>query len=317
MTMKKQKRLGLEPLESRWLLTAFPLAFTCNSNHSGWAAQQLPAASVSATVTPDTTVVRAQPHLPITTDAAAASNSSNGALIQAASTTSTIDLSHWSLTLPTGTKGRPNILSTSRLLGGYTSKYFYVGSDGGTVFWSPVNGVKTPGSTYARSELREAKPDGSEYNWKLADGTATLSATLAVNQVPSTGNVVVGQIHDNGVGKAKNAPLIMLLYKFDKSSGTGSLIAQVRRTPTAAKVTNYTVASGINLNTQFSYQIQLRPDDTLSVEVNGANEYSGAVALSWNKQGLYFKAGSYPHDSSGKSSEGGRVSFYALAATHT
>ena len=83
-------------------------------------------------------------------------------------------------------------------MNGYSSEYFYKDPDGSLVFWCPVTGVTTSGSSYPRSELRETKPDGTLYNWNVSDGTATLNATLAVNEVPSTGKVVVGQIHDNG-----------------------------------------------------------------------------------------------------------------------
>jgi hypothetical protein len=59
------------------------------------------------------------------------------------------------------------------------------------VFSSPAIGVTTSGS-YPRSELRETNSDGSLYNWNVVDGMAT----LAVNQVPSTGNVFISQIHE-------------------------------------------------------------------------------------------------------------------------
>jgi hypothetical protein len=291
MIAKKNKKcLRFESLETRLLPAVVPTASLGSLSRIGLASQQAQVATASPNATSHTTA-------------------------QAAAT-SAIDLSHWKLTLPTGKSGHADTISTSQLVNGYSSKYFYTGSDGATVFWTPVNGTKTPGSTYPRTELRETKSDGSEYNWKVTDGTATLRATLAINQVPSTGNVVVGQIHDNGSGGVKNQPLIMLLYKFDSKSGTGSLIAQVRSTPTTSGLTNYTLATGIKLNTKFSYQIQLKSNYTLSVQVNGVNEYSASVDHSWNKQGLYFKAGSYPHDSSGPSSEGAKVSFYALTATH-
>ena len=155
------------------------------------------------------------------------------------------DLSHWNLTLPTGSSGHPNVISTSTLTGGYTSQYFYTGTDGAMVFWCPVTGVTTSGSTYPRTELRETNSDGSKYNWNVKDGTATLSATVAVNQVPSSGRVVIGQIHDTGAGGIKNRPLIMLVYKYNSGTGTGSLVAEVRPTPTSSGSTKHTVATNI------------------------------------------------------------------------
>jgi hypothetical protein len=37
---------------------------------------------------------------------------------------------------------------------------------------------------------------------------------------------------------------------------------------------------------------------------------------SWRTQGMYFEAGSYIQDNVGTSSDGGRVSFYALTTSH-
>jgi hypothetical protein len=227
------------------------------------------------------------------------------------------NLSGWNLTLPTGTAGHPTVIPTTTLDSGYTSQYFYTGPDGAMTFWCPVTGVTTSGSSYPRTELRETKPDGTLYNWNVLTGTATLSATLAVNQVPSTGKVVIGQIHDNGAGGIKSEPLIKLVYEYDSTTGTGTIVAQVRPTPSSTSSADYTVATGIKLNTPFSYQIQLRSDLTLSVQINGVTKYSQSISTSWESQGLYFKAGAYVQDNSGTSTEGGEVSFYSLTATHT
>lgn len=231
---------------------------------------------------------------------------------------SPIDLSRWYLTLPIGSKGNPTTILPSQLVSGYTSQYFYVGSDGAQVFWAPVNGLKTAGSTYPRTELREENPNGTKHNWNMADGTATLSATVAVNQVPSKGGVVIGQIHDIGSGGVKNLPLIELMYLYNSTTGTGSMIAETFHAPTGqASIAKHVIASGIGLNTQVSYVIQLTPDGTLQVQINGKTAYTEVVSQSWTSQGLYFKAGAYPNDASGPSSEGARVAFYALSATHT
>jgi Ca2+-binding RTX toxin-like protein len=226
------------------------------------------------------------------------------------------NLTTWNLTLPTGTPGSPDIISTTTLDSGYTSQYFYTGSDGDMTFWCPVTGVTTSGSSFPRTELRETKADGTLYNWNVLDGTATLSATLAVNQVPSTGIIVCGQIHDNGAGGISGQPLIKLVFEYDSTTGTATIVAQIRSTPTSSS-TDYTLATGINLNSQFSYQIQLRSDLTLSVQINGVTQYSTPIDPSWESQGLYFKAGDFIQDNIGTSMDGGKISFYALSVTHS
>ena len=202
-------------------------------------------------------------------------------------------------------------------MSGYTSTYFYTGPDGAMTFWAPVNGVTTSGSSYPRSELRKTHSDGSLYNWGITDGTATLAATLAVTQVPSSGKVVVGQIHDDGAGGITDEPLIKLEYVYNSTTGTGSLVAQIRATPSSIDSTDTTLATGIGLNQKFSYQIQTTSSLQLSVQVNGTTCYTGAVNPSWDSQGLYFKAGSYVQDNVGDSSEGARVAFYGLGISHT
>jgi hypothetical protein len=226
------------------------------------------------------------------------------------------NLSTWNLTLPTGTAGHPDVISTASLLAGYTSQYFYTGTDGAMNFWAPVTGVTTSGSSYPRSELRETKSDGTLYNWNVKDGTATLDATLAVAALPSTGKIVVGQIHDNGANGVSDQPLLKLVYQFNPTTGTGILVAQVRPTPSSTSNVNYTIATNIKLGAQFSYRIQLQADLTLSVQVNGVTAYSAPIDSSWQTQGLYFKAGAYVQDNVGLSTEGGRVAFYALSVSH-
>ena len=65
------------------------------------------------------------------------------------------DLSHWYLGLPVddegGTSGDSASISTVELLSGYSNAlYFYTGADGAMVFWAPVDGATTPGSSYPR-----------------------------------------------------------------------------------------------------------------------------------------------------------------------
>jgi hypothetical protein len=280
---------------------------------SATAASQTPASSTSTSVAPASKTSTSS-----SSSAAPSSSTSSGStstLNPSLAPSGNFNLSGWNLTLPTGTAGHPNVVSTSTLDSGYSSSYFYTGSTGAMTFWSPVNGVTTSGTTYPRTELRETKPDGSLYNWNVLAGTATLNATLAINQVPSTGKIVIGQIHDDGAGGISDQPLIKLVFEYDSTTNTGKIVAQVRSTPTGSN-TDYTLATGIKLNQLFSYQIQLRPDLTLSVQINGVTKYNKPISSSWESQGLYFKAGAYVQDNVGTSTEGGRVSFYALAATH-
>src|ERR1035438_2647759 len=110
------------------------------------------------------------------------------------------DLSHWKLQLPTA----GGVLTCSggsvdeekpAQLAGFTNTYFYTGSDGSMVFWAPINGATTSGTTNPRSELREELTPGSDsVNWILY-GTHILDGQCKVLQVSSAKKVIIGQIH--------------------------------------------------------------------------------------------------------------------------
>ena len=72
---------------------------------------------------------------------------------------SKFNLDTWKLTLPTditgGTLARAVDIKTISSLD--TSKFFHIGFDGGLVFRAAVDGARTVGTKYARSELREMK----------------------------------------------------------------------------------------------------------------------------------------------------------------
>src|SRR5437867_13232120 len=91
------------------------------------------------------------------------------------------DLTHWKLTLPVDSSGVTNgdaaEIQVSQLSTGYSNAlYFYTAPDGAMVFWAPVTGATTSGSTYPRSELREMiNPGSSSVNWS-GYGTHLLDA---------------------------------------------------------------------------------------------------------------------------------------------
>lgn len=216
------------------------------------------------------------------------------------------DLSVWSLTLPIGAVGNPTIIPSAQLVAGYTSAYFFTGSDGAMVFWAPVTGVTTSGSKFPRSELREDQ-NGSKYNWSLGAGTSTLTASVAVDTLPPSNKIVVGQIHGTGV---TDLPLIELAYK------AGQIVAEVIANPNVNTQVDTVVGSGIGVGTVFDYSIQTTPGSMLVVSVNGKVGYSQVVDASWSTQQFYFKAGDYVQDNTGTSTQGGQVSFYALSIAH-
>lgn len=225
-------------------------------------------------------------------------------------------LDHWSLTLPAdangGNSGAPLTIKAKQLQGpkGYQSTWFYTGSDGAMTLWTPSNGA-TGNSPHPRCELREQIVSGSNAtNWDIS-GNSVLDAQLAVLAVPSDNGVFIGQIHD-----VRGGPLVLLSYSYNPASGTGKLAAKVHSAPVnGSPSTNYTLASGIPLGGTFDYRVQVAQGQ-LTLSSTRGKTVSVAINNAWADRGLYFKAGSYLMHAGSSASEGARVRFQRLAATH-
>lgn len=226
------------------------------------------------------------------------------------------DLSHWKLTVPVNDSGGVGGVAAelqSAQLTGYSSPWFRLGQGGRTLaFWAPVNGATTSGSDYPRSELREVLDPGNDnVNWTL-DDRSVLQAKCMVQQVPeSSGKVVVGQIHGFQVN-----PLVKLVYRYSDQSRTGSVYALIDPTPhSKGGNVSLPLASDIGLDQAFSYEIDAGSGG-LKMRVNSNPWVSYDVDPSWDDVDLYFKAGVYVQASGASKTDGGKVAFYRLVATH-
>ena len=219
-----------------------------------------------------------------------------------------IDLATWNLSVPVGSP--PYTVETSKLVNGFKDQYFH--SDTGTLFfWSPVTGSKTENAIYPRTELRETFSNGTLRNWYYPDADNTLRATLAVNKVPSSGKIVIGQIHAYDSQK----PLIKLEYQFKEKTQTGNIVAKVRMRPDEDESRVIIVASNVPLEKSFTYVINLNKAGLLSVYA-ADSEWNERIGAAWAAKPLYFKAGAYVQDNSGDSKEGAKVTFAKLDIDH-
>jgi hypothetical protein len=222
------------------------------------------------------------------------------------------DLSVWELQLPVGSAGNPTTIAPTALEGGFHDAYFFTDTtDGAMTFFDPENGVTTADSSYPRSELREMNTNGTAANWPAA-GTNTLSATLAVTQVPD--HVCVGQIH---IGTALEAalavstkPLLELYYY-----ASGAIDLAIEDSPAGGQST-YAITT-VPLGTKFSYTIQLTGAGTITLTVNGT-PHTYPIPSSFDGYGLYFKAGDYDQtaDADAGAAVGATVKFYGLQVSH-
>ncbi|WP_263263279.1 polysaccharide lyase family 7 protein [Pseudomonas sp. RIT-PI-S] len=219
-----------------------------------------------------------------------------------------IDLTVWNLSVPVGSPAVT--IDTPALASGYKDQYFH--ADSGTLFfWAPVTGSVTKSAKFPRSELRETYPDGSVHNWKFTNADNFLRASLSVNQVPSSGKVVIGQIHQFG----SNEPLLKVEYQYKDATRLGNIVAKLRPTPDQDEPTVINIASGVPLSTRFTYTIHLTPGGLLLVSAANA-QWNYKLDPAWKTKDLYFKAGVYTQDNTGYATEGGQVTFYRLVAEH-
>jgi hypothetical protein len=223
-------------------------------------------------------------------------------------TTDMIDLATWNLSVPVGSP--PYTVETSKLVKGFKDQYFH--SDTGTLFfWSPVTGSKTENAIYPRTELRETYSNGTLRNWYYPDADNLLRATVTVNKVPSSGKIVIGQIH----AYESQKPMVKLEYQYKTKTETGNLVIKVRMHPDEDESRVITLATGIKLDREFNYLIHLSPGGALGISAAGY-QWDSQISATWRVKPLYFKAGVYVQDNTGYTSEGGQVTFSKLDIDH-
>ncbi len=212
------------------------------------------------------------------------------------------------MSIPVGSP--PTTIETPQLVNGYDGKYFQSGTSN-IRFWSPVTGSKTENAIYPRSELRETWSDGTLHNWYYPDADNWLNAKLKVDQVPSSGKIVIGQIH----AYESTQPLLKVEYQYNDTTQDGIIVAKVRFHPDDAESRVFTIAEGVHLNETFNYVIHLNKAGLLSVSAHGES-WNERLSATWSKQPLYFKAGVYTQDNTGFTSEGGKATFFNLDIDH-
>ncbi|MGD0059075.1 MAG: putative Ig domain-containing protein [Verrucomicrobiia bacterium] len=227
---------------------------------------------------------------------------------------SNFNLNNWYIQFPTDngsltcSAGDVDSATTTQLIDGYTNApYFYTGTDGAMVFWAPINGATTSGSSYPRSELRELiATNNTGVNW-IPYGTHILNAQCKVLQVaPSTESVIIGQIHAES-GDA--LPTVKIYY--DNGSVHGTV-----KTNSTDDGSDYDFPSvSVGLSNAITYTIEL-VNGLVTVVINSkTNSYNIFQSdPTYTNETQYFKAGDYcqADSCSNPSNYGARVAFYAL-----
>ena len=214
---------------------------------------------------------------------------------------SNFNLAPFTLQLPTGSSGKVDTVSGTKLAAGYTNPtYFYTDStDGAMVMMDPTQGWTTSGSLHPRVELRE------NTIWATT-GTNKLNATVAVTQVPD--HTTIGQIFQ-GTGPSK--PLCEL-----QVTSTVGVQLLLENTNQGGSANIYPITS-VPVASTFDYELSLT-GSTITVTANGTAK-TFTMDSSFVGESFYFKAGNYDQTAvSGTplTTPGTVVKFYALTLTH-
>lgn len=170
----------------------------------------------------------------------------------------------------------------------------WVDPKGHTNYWCSVQGNTSGSSSSPRTEGRETLPNSGEpYNWAVGQIHA-MSGTVRVELAPSSGKVIVGQIHAH---KGPN-PFVMVTW------WNGVARVDVRANPTGSAVKVLSVPCP--LGKSFEYNLLVNASGELEVELEGFG-YRLQVDPAWNEFPFYLKAGAYVIDNDGPETEGGWV----------
>ena len=209
-----------------------------------------------------------------------------------------IDTNEWYLTLPTGKKGKPDLVQGADLAG-YHSKFFALNeSRDGIVFTANAGGTTTTNSKYPRSELREMNGD-EKAGWDGRKGTHTMVLDQAITATPSAKpDVVAGQIHatsDDLMQIHLSGKLLTVTYADGKKK--------------------VTLDDDYRLGTRFTVKIE-SSGGRVKVWYNGQQKCDLAITSSRN----YFKAGAYLQSNTSKGDDAsaiGQVVVYRADVTHS
>ena len=174
---------------------------------------------------------------------------------------------------------------------------------------------------------------GNNSNWGGVNGE--MNATLRVNRVTTTGDsgqvgrVIIGQIH------ARNDEPLRLYYRKRAGQSKGCIyFAHEIRTEDdinfemiGDRTCGSGPSNGIELNELFSYTI-INDDEDLTVIIRRGDRNGSVIAqrtIDMNSlnsgydrsdESMYFKAGAYTQNSTGRGSDGDTVTFYRLSVSH-
>lgn len=212
-----------------------------------------------------------------------------------------LDLSNWKLTLPTGSKGKPDEVKQPALAKFEDVPWFQRDCDR-IKFRANCGGVTTSGSSYPRSELREM--NGSKLaSWDSRKGKHQMSGYFAITHLPvKKPHVVCAQIHD--------ADDDVCMVRLEGSK----LFVE------SAYAKDQLLDAHYVLGSKFKLTIQATKSGVAVYYLAEGKPLVRAKALKKTSSGLYFKAGCYTQSNTSRGDKAdayGQVVIYSLAVTHS
>lgn len=197
---------------------------------------------------------------------------------------------------------------------GCPEEYYRVLPDGKIEIYAPTNGASTANSSRTRTEFREVVPGTQTLkNWTFDQYDQFLRGGLTLTQVTPNGRVCVGQIHV----KNNDHPPLKIIWD------NGTLKVKFRPTYDMSGDDDYTLLSGLTLNSRITYSVHTVETGVISVNA-ACNGVVGSKLLqldsTWVGKLLYFKIGVYNQEDPNPayvSGEGSRAIFDKIEITRS
>nr|WP_315034434.1 polysaccharide lyase family 7 protein [uncultured Chryseobacterium sp.] len=204
------------------------------------------------------------------------------------------NLKGFNLQLPVQKNNSITIIKGSEIPQFSSENFYYSTEDKSIRFFCSSDGKPTQGSHYPRTELRQID------EWHF-ENTHSLQVKMAVLQQPSTGKIIIGQIH----GNSKGTEAVKIWWN------NGEVQVGFKK-EVDGKEERVTLLKNVALGQVFEYHIQ---QNNLQAQVS-INQQTTTFTLgdSWKSESVYFKAGNYLQDNKQPTSSG-VVAIYQIGIT--
>lgn len=189
---------------------------------------------------------------------------------------SQFDLSGFNLQIPIEKNNSITIIKGADIAKFSSENFYFSPEDKSIRFFCSSDGKTTQGSHYPRTELRQID------EWHF-ENQHRLQVKMAVLQQPSTGKIIIGQIH----GNSKGTEAVKIWWN------NGSLQVGFKK-EVDDKEQRITLLKNIPLGQVFNYSIQQNNSD-IEVKINQQTT-TFSLGNSWRPESVYFKAGNYLQD---------------------